>query len=110
MNNSDLERIHGISILQTLFSELQFNWLAIVLKMSIIYNERDEPITTKNNDIMVKYLEISRIRTPHQHCQQECSCGFKLRSSYSLGPSLAHASSAEGSGEQHVYHSVHKPL
>ena len=61
MNNSDLERIHGISIIQTLFSELQFNWLAIVPKMSIIYNERDEPITTKNNDIMVKYLEISGI-------------------------------------------------
>ena len=35
VNYSDLERIHGISILQTLFSELQFHWLAIVPKISI---------------------------------------------------------------------------
>ena len=55
MNNSDLERIHGISILQTLFLELQFNWLAIVPKI-FLSNEHDKPITTKNNDIMAKYL------------------------------------------------------
>ena len=46
---------------------------------------------------------ISRVQTPHQHCHQECSCGFMLRSGYSIDISLAHAHSAfsaEGSGDQ----------
>ena len=62
MNNQQLAQIHGISILQALFSEPEPDWSVTAPDFGLV-NKTEQTSHLKNDDIMTKYfLPIGSIR------------------------------------------------